>query len=34
MYIEDYQIEDLNNMEGKQFLINKQYSNKCKGELM
>ena len=34
MYIEDYQIEDLNNMEGKQFFINKQYSNTCKGELM
>ena len=34
MYLEDYQIEDLNNMEGKQFFINKQYSNTCKGELL
>ena len=34
MYIEDYQIEDLNNMVGKQFFITKQFSNTCKGELM
>ena len=34
MYLEDYQIEDLNNMEGKQFFINKQYSNTLKGELL
>ena len=33
MYIDEYLIE-LGNMEGKQFFINKQYSNTCKGELL